>query len=72
MVIGYSYYNAIWLSVEDCQEIALSIFEEQIYLCAMRRLAEDRKDWMKETEKYRNRLLHTQFIKRWEPITVFE
>lgn len=46
---GYMYAGAIWSSIVDCQEIELSIFQEEIYKYGLRRIADNPADWKRRT-----------------------
>lgn len=54
---GYMYAGAIWSSIVDCQEIELSIFQEEIYKYGLRRIADNPADWKRRTNAFEANLL---------------
>lgn len=57
MKSGYLYLGAVWPSLSDCEEVELSVYEEEIYNFAMRRLADSPKTWIERTKWFEQSLL---------------
>lgn len=60
---GYKYLGVIWPSESDCQEIELSVYQEEIYNFAMRRIADSSAFWRERVVWFENELLKTARIR---------
>lgn len=75
MRIGYSFCGTIWSTISDCEEIALSLYEEKLYKYGLHLIQYKDQNWKEKVHKYNEYLkqcARAERDRKWKEVKIMD